>query len=76
VLFRRISSNPPERERGVRADQTVLLQTKASRAAYPEPLPRVCFHDEKRNKRLVFLTNHFGIPASMVADLYRQRWQV
>jgi hypothetical protein len=76
VLFRRISSNPPERERGVRADQTVLLQTKASRAAYPEPLRRVSFYDEKRNKRLVFLTNHFGIPASMVADLYRQRWQV
>ncbi len=76
VLFRRISSNPAEREHGVRADQTVVLQTKDSRAAYPEPLRRVSFYDANRNKRLVFLTNHFDIPAPMVAELYRQRWQV
>ena len=26
--------------------------------------------------RLVFLTNHFDIPAPTVADIYKQRWQV
>jgi hypothetical protein len=76
VLFRRVSSNPPDPERGVRADQTVVLQTKDSRAAYPEPLRRVSFYDANRDKRLVFLTNHFDVPAPMVAELYRQRWQV
>jgi len=60
----------------VRADQTVVLQTKDSRAAYPEPLRRVPFYDANRGKRLVFLTNHFDVPAPMVAELYRQRWQV
>lgn len=76
VRLRRISSNPPPAGSGVRADQTVVLQTKESRTAYPEPLRRVSFHDAERDKRLVFLTNHFDIPAPMVADLYRQRWQV
>ena len=33
ALFRRISSNPADREQGVQADQTVVLQTKDSHAA-------------------------------------------
>jgi len=30
----------------------------------------------QRNRQLVFLTSHFGIPASTDTDIYKQRWQV
>ena len=33
-------------------------------------------YDEENARSLVFLTNHFGLPAGLVAELYRQRWQV
>jgi IS4 transposase len=34
------------------------------------------FYDTEHQRGLVFLTNHFGLPALTVARLYRQRWQV
>jgi hypothetical protein len=61
---------------GVQADQTVLLVGNKSRMAYPDSLRRVRYHDAKRNKRLVFLTNNFLLPAKTIADIYRSRWKV
>ena len=34
-----------------------------------------CYDVEHARSR-VLLTNHFGLPALVVAQLYRQRWQV
>jgi transposase len=74
--LRRIHSAPVDKEIGVQADQTVLLVGYKSRMAYPDPLRRVRYHDAERDKRLVFLTNNFLLPAKTVADIYRSRWQV
>ena len=76
LRYRRISSRPVDKSGGVRADPTIALTCKKSRQAYPETLRRVSYFDAETNKRLVFLTNHFGIPAETVADIYRQRWLV
>jgi IS4 transposase len=43
---------------------------------YPEQLRRVSYFDKERDKRLVFQTNNFNVSAKMVADVYKQRWQV
>ena len=32
--------------------------------------------DPETNKRFVFLTNIFTIPAETVAEIYKQRWQI
>mgnify|MGYP001619004243 FL=1 len=74
--LRRIHSASVEKSIGVQADQTVLLVGYKSRMAYPDPLRRVRYHDAERDKRLVFLTNNFLLPAKTVADIYRSRWQV
>jgi hypothetical protein len=74
--LRRIYSASVDKAIGVQADQTVLLVGYKSRMAYPDPLRRVRYHDVERDKRLVFLTNNFLIPAKTVADIYRSRWQV
>ncbi len=76
LRFRRIASRPADKSSGVRADQTITLLLQKSRLAYPETLRRVSYVDAETGKRLVFLTNHFGISAKTVADIYRQRWQV
>lgn len=74
--LRRIYSAPVDKAIGVQADQTVVLVGYKSRLAYPDPIRRVRYHDAERDKRLVFLTNNFLIPAKTVADIYRSRWQV
>ena len=72
---RRLYSAPTERETGVLCDQTIALNGFYSGHGYPEHLRRIGFKDET-GKRLVFLTNHFRLPALIVCALYRQRWQV
>jgi transposase len=76
LKFKRLYSAPKDKEAGIRADQVVTLVTKKSKKGYPERLRRVSYVDKERNKRLVFLTNNFDIPAKTVADVYKQRWQV
>ena len=76
LKFKRLYSAPKDRETGIRADQVITLVTKKSKKGYPERLRRVSYVDRERNKRLVFLTNNFDIPAKTVADVYKQRWQV
>jgi IS4 transposase len=36
----------------------------------------VVFYDEKTDKRLGFFTNNFELPALVIAQLYKCRWQV
>lgn len=76
MRFRRLYSNPVDKTIGIQADQSIVLIGYKSRTAYPETLRRVRYYDVRQNKRLIFLTNHFGIPAKTVADIYRCRWQV
>ena len=76
LKFKRLYSAPKDKEAGIRADQVITLVTKKSKKGYPERLRRVSYVDKERNKRLVFLTNNFDIPAKTVADVYKQRWQV
>jgi len=72
----RLYSLPKNKSTGIRADQIITLITPKSKKAYPETLRRVSYIDIEKNKRLVFLTNHFDIPALTVANIYKQRWQV
>ena len=59
----------------VLCDQTSVLMTHYLSKDYPATLRRVMVEDET-NKRLVFLPNNFTLKPELIADLYRQRWQV
>lgn len=74
--YRRRYSRPVDKASGLRCDQTIVLTGVNSHRYYPEPLRRVAYRDPNTGKVFNFLTNHFGIPAKTVADLYRYRWQV
>ncbi len=72
---RRLYSAPTDRTTGVICDQTIALNGFYAEQSYPEHLRRIRFKDDT-GKRLVFLTNHFRLPALTVCALYRHRWQV
>lgn len=61
---------------GLRSDQTIVLSGVKSSRLYPAPLRRIAFYDVENNRRLVFLTNNFTLPALTIARLYKSRWQV
>ena len=76
LKYRRVASNPVDRDTGLICDQHIELTVSKSRRDYPERLRRVRYKDPTTGKTLVFLTNHFGIPAASVCALYKSRWQV
>lgn len=74
--YTRSASREVDKSTGLRSDQTILLATQKSKRAYPDRLRRVSFRDPETDKRLVFLTNRFDLPALTIAEIYRKRWTV
>ncbi len=74
--FKRRYSRPVDRvNTNVVCDQIGVLTVFYSSKDYPAPLRRVVVKDES-GKRITFLTNNFALEPTLIADLYRQRWQV
>lgn len=76
TLFKRVYSRTVDKTTGLRCDQTVRLTGVKSLDDYPQYLRYVVFYDEKTDKRLGFFTNNFELPALVIAQLYKCRWQV
>ena len=58
------------------SDERIALQGALTKTYYPDNLRLIRFHDEERNKTLVFLTNNFRLAASTIAQIYKSRWQM
>ena len=74
--LRRLYSLPVDKSCGLRCDQIVIPEGFYAKRAYPGKLRRIKYFDDQHKKNLVFLTNHFTLPALTVAELYRCRWQI
>jgi len=74
--YRRMYSNPADKQSGVKCDQIVTLTGYYSKRDYPDKLRIVKYYDSETDKRLTFLTNNLSLPALTVAKLYKCRWQV
>ncbi len=75
--FKRRYSHPVDRiSTNVLCDQAGVLTVFYSSKDYPTTLRRVVVRDEESGKRVTFLTNNFALKPNLVAQLYRQRWQV
>jgi len=72
----RVYSRTVDRSTGLVCDQTIALDGFYAAKDYPEQMRRVRFKDPDSGKRLVFLSNHFDLPALTVCALYKSRWQV
>lgn len=74
--WKRVYSNKVDQSTGIRCDQTIKLTGLKPSKKYPEKLRRIKYYDENQKKYYVFLTNNFELEAKMIADLYKQRWQI
>jgi transposase len=74
--LRRLYSHPVEKSTGLQCDQTVVPRGLQSKKDYPGQLRRIRYFDAEQNRSLVFLSNHFTLPALTISDTYRCRWQV
>jgi hypothetical protein len=62
---------------GVRADEIILLEKQARAQLETAPfLWRVRYRDEATQRDLVFLTNQLELPATTIAAVYMERWQI
>ena len=73
---RRVYSAPTDRSTGVIADQRVTLEGFYAIQDYPEHIRRIRFADPTTGQTLIFLTNNTSLPATTIAALYKNRWQV
>lgn len=74
--FSRRSYRHVDKSTGLRCDQTIMLKGPRSSKQYPDPIRRISYFDSETQKRFVFLTNNFILPALTIAQLYKCRWKV
>jgi transposase len=74
--LKRLYSHPVDRSNGLICDQTVVLTGVDSHKDYPVKLRRIKYYDAETQKRFVFLTNNFIVPAFTITQLYKCRWQI
>lgn len=70
------ASRPVDRTTGLRCDQSIRLRGFYSRQGYPEALRRIRYLDPEHERSLIFLTNHFALPAFKITEIYKARWQI
>jgi hypothetical protein len=76
VKFYVAQSSPVDKACGLRCDQRIRINSEDSKNLYRSCLRRIHFRDPQENRSLVFLTNDFDLPASVICELYKRRWQV
>jgi transposase len=74
--FKRLYSNAIDKSTGLRCDQTIVLTGLNSQKYYPDKIRRVKYFDKEKGRSFSFLSNNFFVPALVIAELYRCRWQV
>jgi hypothetical protein len=76
LAYTRLSSNPVDKARGLRSDQTIRLTGPKSSVYYPERLRLIHYVDIELGKRFLFLTNNFNLSPWTITRLYKYRWQI
>lgn len=76
VRFYVATSRPVDRTTSLRSDQTIRFNGSDVPKHWPGDLRRVSIYDSEHQRRLAFWTNLWEAPAAVIAETYRQRWQI
>lgn len=71
-----VESQEADKAAGILCDQVIRLTGTMSAQDYPANLRRVKYRDPDTGDLYEFLTNNVDLPAAIIAQLYKQRWQV
>jgi len=74
--YRRLCYRKVDKSTGLRCDQTIRLNGFYASQDYPAVLRRIGYFDIETNKKFIFLTNNFALPALTIARLYKCRWKI
>lgn len=61
---------------GIVGDQVIHLIGYISEKKYPEDLRLVKFYDAEKDEVISFITNNFELGPLVIANIYRNRWQI
>lgn len=61
---------------GIVGDQVIHLAGYVSEKKYPEDLRLVKFYDVEKDEVISFITNNFELGPFVIANIYRNRWQI
>ena len=76
LAYKRLYSNKKDKTKDIKYDQIIKLTSYKSKKQYPEKLRKIKFYDKEKNKIYEFITNNFTLDALLIANLYKQRWQI
>lgn len=76
LSFRRLYSRKVHKSSGIKCDQIIKLKSYSAKKNYPDKLRRIKYKDSETGKIYVYLTNNFELKAEVIAELYKNRWQV
>jgi len=79
LLLEVVKRNPLPAAGTILKDEVVSFSGELSRSKYPARLRRIELEVDDRGggkRRLVLLTNHFGLVSSTIAEIYKERWQI
>ena len=65
----RVYSREVDRDTGLVCDQSIALDGFYTQKDYPDPIRRIRFNDPDGGSSVVFLSNHFGLPALTICAL-------
>jgi len=74
--YRRLYYQKVDKATGLRCDQTIMLNGFYASQDCPATLRRIGYFDTETNKKFIFLTNNFALPALTIAKLYKCRWRI
>ncbi len=60
----------------VLSDHFVELANPRSKERYPYILRRVVYRAPETNRTYIYITNQLEVPAQVIADVYKERWQI
>jgi hypothetical protein len=74
--YRRLYYRTVDKTTGLRCDQMIRLNGFYASQHYPPILRRIGYFDIETDKKFIFLTNNFTLPALTIAQLYKCRWRI
>ena len=63
-------------ESGIQSDAIGYMAGQLTMKRYPDKIRKVVYLDQENKKKFIFFTNALTINPIMIAELYRNRWQI
>ena len=76
LLYRVVRNLDVPQQRNILSDQIIVLNSNKAQQSCNERLRRVVVWDDRKEERVVLLSNHLEFGATTIAAIYKERWQI